>query len=266
MRCRNLKSSSGSIPLPELERFASFEVDGVRYFPKIACELECYIPECSDAEFEQLTQQLSADPKAPKLFKAEREKGEFQFEFALTAAEPLKAAEEAKTMRRLVLQYAAGLGLNADFRAMPFEDQPGSGLHVHLSLHDGSGAHLFSREEDVYCPLLLYALGGLMAKMEESLAIFAPTEESRRRFQPGHMAPTTISWGGNNRTTALRIPPSFPDRLRIEHRVPSADADPHEVLLAILHAVKSGIAEKRDPGPKIWGDAGLAMYGMPTLK
>lgn len=52
--------------------------------------------------------------------------------------------------------------------------------------------------------------------------------------------------GGNNRTTAIRIPTSTIDSQtrHIEHRIPGADSDPYLVISAILAGVHYGLKNK----------------------
>jgi glutamine synthetase len=112
---------------------------------------------------------------------------------------------------------------------------------------------------------LKFSIGGLLATMRDTMAAFAPSAESQARFTPGSMAPTTISWGANNRTVAIRLPDSAHDNKRIEHRVASADADPGQVIAAILAGVHYGLKNRCDPGKQIHGDASLEQYGLPKL-
>ena len=59
---------------------------------------------------------------------------------------------------------------------------------------------------------LRHAIGGLAATMAESMAIFAPTANSYRRYRPGLFVPLAPNWGVNHRGVALRIPLSGPRR------------------------------------------------------
>lgn len=58
----------------------------------------------------------------------------------------------------------------------------------------------------------------------------APHENSFRRLLPGAHAPSSVAWGYENRTVAVRIPGGDPKARRIEHRVAGADANPYLVL------------------------------------
>ena len=76
--------------------------------------------------------------------------------------------------------------------------------------------------------------------MAESMLVFAPNANSYRRLRPLTYAPTAPTWGWNNRTVALRIPPGGPAARRIEHRVAGSDANPYLVLAAVLAGVLRG--------------------------
>ena len=112
---------------------------------------------------------------------------------------------------------------------------------------------------------MLKAIAGLEASLQKSISTFAPNEEDYKRFKPSFDAPTTISWGGNNRTVALRIPASSwilePTR-HIEHRVPAATANPYMSIIAVLAGIHYGLTSKiNEPKtPKIYGDASMDMY------
>ena len=95
---------------------------------------------------------------------------------------------------------------------------------------------------------------GCAALMPESMAIFAPSLNSYRRFAPDMFAPVNRRWGVNNRSAGLRVPVGPNDARRIEHRVAGADANPYLVLAAVLAGVHHGIVNKIDPGPPAVGN------------
>lgn len=106
-----------------------------------------------------------------------------------------------------------------------------------------------------------------MKFLPNSIQIFASTEDSYLRFRNADFfTPTTISWGNNNRTTALRIPESSSAHRRIEHRVPCNDADLEQVLYSILLAAGYGIKNKITPTtPKIFGNSFEPQYNLPKI-
>ena len=90
--------------------------------------------------------------------------------------------------------------------------------------------------------------------MPEAMAIFAPSQNSYRRFQPDMFAPVNRRWGINNRSAGLRVPMSVEAARRVEHRVAGADANPYLTLAAVLAGLHLGLMKKIDPGPPAQGN------------
>ncbi|MEM1114724.1 MAG: glutamine synthetase family protein [Pseudomonadota bacterium] len=176
--------------------------------------------------------------------------------------DPLEACDHAMLLRRIVKGVARRHGLGATFMAKPFADQAGSGMHIHASVYDSNGSNIFACPDSgpprYYSDTLRHAIGGLVATMEESMAILAPNANSYRRFKAGAFAPATPNWGYNHREVALRIPVSSEDNRRIEHRVGGADANPYLVTAAVLAGIHHGISERRNPGDPIPSGADLS--------
>ncbi|WP_437879925.1 glutamine synthetase family protein [Pseudomonas sp. LRF_L74] len=166
----------------------------------------------------------------------------------------LQAIDEGVRYKRLVKGVANAHGLQACFMAKPFGDLAGSGLHLHVSLADTEGANLFASEDPQGTPLLRQAIGGMLATLDEALAIFCPNANAFRRFQANSYAPLAKSWGVNNRTVSLRVPGGPANSRHIEHRICGADANPYLAAAALLGGLHKGIAERLDPGPAIVGN------------
>ncbi|MCC7258478.1 MAG: glutamine synthetase [Gammaproteobacteria bacterium] len=184
------------------------------------------------------------------------EYGAGQYEVNLHhVADALLACDHAVLLRRLVRGVAARHGLAATFMAKPFADRDGSGMHVHLSLLDGDGRNVFgplpAQEGAAYAPRLRHAVGGMLAALGESLAIFCPNANSYRRIRPGCFAPIAPNWGANHRGVAIRIPVSDAANLRLEHRPAGADCNPYLAVAAILAAVHHGITTQVEPPPMV---------------
>lgn len=199
------------------------------------------------------------------IFNIEKERGKEQHEVSICPASPQKTISDTIALKEIITQAASKRNMQADFSAKPFADDYGSGLHIHIHLEDENGKNQFHKDDAIISEALNYALGGLLSKMPEDMKIFAPTHASYDRFIAGNNAPTTISWGANNRTTALRLPNSPKNNKRIEHRVAGADADIEEVINAIISAINYGIEHKIKPSEQIYGDASLEMYKLPKL-
>lgn len=184
------------------------------------------------------------------------ENGAGQFEINMVhVADALKAADDAVLFKRLVRGIARKHGLAATFMAKPYGERAGSGLHVHFSLENEAGENLFDNGTDEGAPLMRNAVAGLLATMQENTLVFAPHENSYRRLLPGAHAPTSVAWGYENRTAAIRIPGGSPKARRIEHRVAGADTNPYLVLASILGGAFIGIEGEMEPEKPISGDA-----------
>lgn len=226
------------------------------FMPVISAELEFYL----DSDGDWIEKELEINKI--ETYGLERERGAGQFELAIKNPNtPEKILNQIETIKKIT---------KGDFRAKPFPDRPGSGLHIHISLLGKDGKNLFMKprgmEEET--PEMLWAVGGLLERMLQDFTIFAPNEDSYARFtaefnpqepEEGRYnnAPVNVSWGGNNRTTAIRIPASssYPNLRHIEHRVAGADADAGAVIAAIVEAVEHGIVNKILPPAKTHGNA-----------
>lgn len=169
-------------------------------------------------------------------------------------ADPLRAVDEGIMLKRLVKAVAQKHGLIASFMAKPLTNESGSGMHVHVSLADEAGANLFAGSEPDGGPLLRKAVAGLLATMQDGVAVFAPGANSFRRFRAGSYAPTTKTWGIDNRTVAVRVTSGDPQTRHIEHRTAGADANAYAVAAAVLAGLHHGITEGLAPPPAIEGN------------
>ncbi len=239
--------------------------------PIIATEIEFYFASVVDDEW---LAKISSEIRSAKIPAGEitKEKGEFQYEVALLPSPtPAMAAENLLRLKKILASYGA------DFTPKPHENQPGSGLHIHISLLDKDGKNVFEKSGDEEeTEIMLHSIGGLLATMKESMVFFAPNEESYKRFnvpaynkqsETYNNSPVNVSWGGNNRTTAVRIPTSTvnPSMRHIEHRVAGTDADPFMVIAVILAGIHHGITQTIDPGEKIYGNAYEPQYRLELL-
>lgn len=183
------------------------------------------------------------------------EQGEAQYEINLEHVDDaLLAADQALLLKRTIKAVARKHDLTASFMAKPFGDSSGNGMHVHISLVDADGHNVFAGNDRTDSPLM-QCVAGLIETMYESTAVFAPHNNSYRRFLPGSHAPMAASWGIDNRTAAIRLPLAEPNATRIEHRVAGADANPYLVLAAVLAGMEHGMARRLSPPAETRGDA-----------
>ncbi|EKF59028.1 glutamine synthetase [Agrobacterium albertimagni AOL15] len=207
-------------------------------------------------DFEEVFHGISTAARAQKVpaDTTLRENGPGQYEINLNhVPDALAAADYAVLLKRIVKGVARASELDATFMAKPYGTQAGSGMHVHFSILNEKGENIYVGE-DGPSDALFHSVGGLLESMGESMAIFAPHQNSYRRLRPSEHAPTYASWGFDNRSAAVRVITASKPATRIEHRVAGSDTNPYLVLAMILSAALAGMKEKLSPGGAISGD------------
>jgi glutamine synthetase len=74
--------------------------------------------------------------------------------------------------------------------------------------------------------------------------MYAPTINSFKRLVEGAWAPTTLTWGIDNRTVALRVLNGNKKSARLETRVVGSDVNPYLAMAACLASGLYGIKNK----------------------
>ena len=146
-------------------------------------------------------------------------------------------------------EIAQSQGLSVSFMAKWHADLAGSSMHLHLSLWDGEGRNAFAGEADTF----RHFLGGWMAHARAIAPFYAPYPNSYKRYAYQSWAPTRIAWSYDNRTAGFRVVGNGPS-LRIECRLPGADANPYLAYSAALAAGLDGLERKIDPPAPFSGD------------
>jgi glutamine synthetase len=178
-----------------------------------------------------------------------------QFEMNWMYADALITADRHAFFKYMVKTIAEQHGLRATFMPKPFLHLTGNGCHTHLSVWDSAGnVNLF---HDPQGELGLSSLGyqfiaGVLHSAEALCAFTNPTVNSYKRINApvtnsgATWSPNTVSYSGNNRTHAIRIP----DAGRFELRLADGSANPYLLPAALITAGLDGISQKRDPGPR----------------
>jgi glutamine synthetase len=184
-----------------------------------------------------------------------------QHELNVRYADAVTSSDRHTIYKNGVKEIAFLNGVSATFMAKPSEKDIGSSCHIHSSLLDTSGASAFidgHDETDVF----RHYLGGLRGRIRELALFIAPTVNSYKRYATESWAPTSISWGRDNRTCGFRIVGHGQSR-RVECRIPGADVNPYLGYAAVLAAGLDGIANEADPGPELVGNAYAAAGAEP---
>ena len=177
------------------------------------------------------------------------ETGPGTYEGAVSYSGLVEAADRATLFKSAVKEIAYRHGIMATFMAKINEQLPGCGGHVHQSLWDSDSQHnLFYDEQDEHrmSPLLKSYLAGQLYCLPHILPLFAPTINSYKRLVEGAWAPTTLTWGVDNRTVALRVLSGSDKSCRLETRVIGADVNPYLAMAACLASGLYGIRNKME--------------------
>jgi glutamine synthetase len=182
-----------------------------------------------------------------------------QYEINLRHSGALNAADRAFLLKAAVKDMAAMNGLLATFMGKPFNDQGGSGTHLHVSLNrDGTNALEDTdpaRSDDGLASETHQFIAGVLAHAPALMALLNPTINAYRRILPDSLAPTHVNWGLDNRSTFIRIPPERGRATRVELRVGDGAANPYLAIAATLAAGADGIRRELEPPPPVSGDA-----------
>src|SRR5207253_9557644 len=143
---------------------------------------------------------------------------------------------------------------SASFMAKPSEKDIGSSCHSHMSHGEPDSARSAFVEGEEETDLFRHYLGGLREHVGELALLLAPSVNSYKRYAAESWAPTSISWGRDNRTCGFRVVGHGQSR-RVECRIPGADVNPYLGFAALLAAGLDGIENGADPGPELVGNA-----------
>ena len=158
-----------------------------------------------------------------------------QFEINLLPADPLSQADAVFRLKTVIKQCAAQQGFVASFAPKPFTNDPGTGMHWHISVQqDAPWPHVFAQADGSSSAALTQFAAGIQQHLCEAMALLAPHDASYRRILLADAAPTTASFGDDDRALALRVPSSGPESRRIELRLAGGDSNPYLVLAVAL--------------------------------
>ena len=179
-----------------------------------------------------------------------------QYEVNFAYGDALQSADRLMLFKQAAHALAEARGLVFSMMPKPFANQPGSGLHFHVSLWAGE-ACLFDAPapEGALSLLGRQFIAGVLAHAGALCALAAPTVNSYKRLTVGESlsgttwAPAYVAHGPNNRTAMVRTLPG-----RFEWRMPDASANPYLATAALIAAGLDGVDRGLDPGPACTDD------------
>ena len=191
----------------------------------------------------------------------ESSKGEWgpgQHEVNMRYAEVLETADRHAVYKQAAKEIAMQVGLAVTFMAKWRADLAGSSMHLHMSLWDKAGKRALFPGPHKMGPVEVsdqfrWFLGGWMQHARALSVFYAPYPSSYKRYQFQSWAPTNIAWSYDNRTSGFRVV-GHGNSLRIESRIPGADANPYLAFAATIAAGIDGIKNKTEPPAIFEGD------------
>ncbi len=176
------------------------------------------------------------------------ESGAGQHEIDLRYADALTMAEHIQTLKVVLKEMAVTHGITASFMPKPFTDQPGSGMHTHLSLFEGDRNVFYDATDELrLSKIAKYFIAGLLFHAPEITAVTNQWINSYKRLAWGGEAPSYVSWGRNNRSALVRVPLFKPEKsssARVEYRAADAACNPYLVFALLLNAGLDGIEKE----------------------
>lgn len=169
-----------------------------------------------------------------------------QYELNFMHADALTSADRLMLFKLAAHTIAEKHGALFSMMPRPFADQPGSGMHFHVSLWAGPEC-LFDGEANRWKRQFV---AGVLAHAAALAAIAAPTVNSYKRLvvfesiTGTSWAPAYVAHGPNNRTALVRTLPG-----RFEWRLPDAGANPYLATAALIAAGLDGIERGLEPPP-----------------
>jgi glutamine synthetase len=182
----------------------------------------------------------------------ENSKGECnygQHEINFLYDDALKTADQHVIYKNAAKEMAAQEGMAITYMAK-YDEREGNSCHLHLSLRGADGSIVFDQQEGLFDHFVAGILGGL----RELTLFLAPNVNSYKRYAALSFAPTTVAWGHDNRTCALRVIGHGASR-RVECRVGGADLNPYLALSALIAAGLHGIDNELALEPPLEGNA-----------
>jgi len=192
------------------------------------------------------------------VFQIDHEDAHGQYELNFHHADALTSADHLMLFKMAAQALAEQHGSVFSMMPKPFANQPGSGMHFHVSLWKGQGDNatcVFDDHGRDLSTTALHFIAGVLHHSAALCALAAPTVNSYKRLVVGESlsgttwAPAYVAHGPNNRTALVRTLGG-----RFEWRLPDASANPYLATAGLIAAGLDGINRQLEPGPACTDD------------
>jgi len=211
-----------------------FNTDGMNRSNKFISKLVDYLHR----------QRLQVEQYYPEL-------GHGQHEVSITHTPALQACDQWVQLRETLRGLALEQDLQLTCAPKPFEDQPGNGCHLHLSVWDQFGERNLLWGEGGLSEFGTQFVAGIVEHLPALTALTAPSVNSYRRLKPKHWSSAYKCWGYENREAAVRIPSVYWGHemasSNIEVKCIDSTMNPYIALAAIIACGLEGVRKKMKP-------------------
>jgi len=168
----------------------------------------------------------------------------------------LTMADSTMTFKLVVKEIAQQHEVYATFMPKPIFGVNGSAMHVHQSLFKGDKNAFYGDSESLSKTGQEY-MAGLLKHAQEITLITNQWVNSYKRLVPRFEAPVYVSWAKRNRSTLVRVPTYFPERVnaaRVEYRSPDPACNPYLAFAGMLQVGLEGMRKHYKPPSPIERD------------
>lgn len=186
------------------------------------------------------------------------ESGPGQQEITVKYTGALRACDNQIIFRETIRAIAGKYGLIASFLPKIFEDKPGNGCHLHLSLWK-EGKNVLSDFENEYgiSKIGNQFIAGILYHLPALMAITTPIPNSYQRIKPHYWSGAFRCWGIDNREAAIRVIREFDGWIKnFELKTVDASSNPYLAFGAVIAAGIDGIKQEMELEKPVQEDPG----------
>ena len=182
-----------------------------------------------------------------------------QYEISVAPRTPIEAADQYVLLRLTIVRTAATYGYRASFAPIVVEGAVGNGCHLHFSIWygdrnlmtGGDGREELTEEAEAF-------VAGVLTRLRESIAIYAPSVVSYSRLQPSHWSGAYTCWGHENREASLRLVKggfgTCASSANVELKTIDGTSNPYLAAAVLLSAGLEGLAHREKLAPPVQVD------------
>ena len=236
-------------------------------FPKIGIELEFYVTPRSGLGKDVKRVREIIEEKTSFILSEER--GNRQYEASIPFdRDILNLINGVNQYKQDVAGIMMGEKCDNVLHPLPFVNDHGSAMHVNVTLHKGMACVYKEGESVRENSYISRSVAGILHFLQEGMALIAKNDSSFLRFAHSKdaMSPKNVSWGINNRSTAIRLVnnTAFNSR-RLEFRVPSINDPIESSIIFLLLSICYGLDNKLIPPDPIYGNAHDEIFKLPSF-